>query len=82
MKRIILALTFLLATSSVASAQFTPTKENLRVGDRVRAYLLRIDRNLRGPQLVLSRTAPEFMSMSGCGVIAVWTGPRPRIPSR
>jgi hypothetical protein len=30
MKRIILALTFLLATSSVAAAQFTPSKENLR----------------------------------------------------
>ncbi|MBI4290402.1 MAG: transcription termination/antitermination protein NusA [Betaproteobacteria bacterium] len=37
-------------------------KENLRVGDRVRAFLLRIDRNVRGPQLVLSRTAPEFIS--------------------
>jgi len=36
-------------------------KENLRVGDRVRALLLRIDRNVRGPQLVLSRTAPEFI---------------------
>jgi N utilization substance protein A len=36
-------------------------KENLRVGDRARAYLLRIDRSLRGPQLVLSRTAPEFI---------------------
>src|SRR5574341_591513 len=36
-------------------------KENLRVGDRVRAYLLRIDRSLRGPQLGLSRTAPEFI---------------------
>ena len=36
-------------------------KENLRVGDRVRAFLLRIDRNVRGPQLVLSRTAPEFI---------------------
>jgi len=36
-------------------------KENLRVGDRCRAYLLRIDRSLRGPQLVLSRTAPEFI---------------------
>jgi N utilization substance protein A len=36
-------------------------KENLRVGDRVRAFLLRIDRNLRGPQLVLSRTAPQFI---------------------
>jgi N utilization substance protein A len=31
------------------------------VGDRVRAMLLRIDRNVRGPQLVLSRTAPEFI---------------------
>ncbi len=37
-------------------------KENLRVGDRVRAYLLRIDRNARGPQLVLSRSAPDFIS--------------------
>jgi transcription termination/antitermination protein NusA len=31
-------------------------KENLRPGDRVRAFLLRVDRNLRGPQIVLSRT--------------------------
>lgn len=37
-------------------------KENLRVGDRVRAYLLRIDRSARGPQLILSRSAPEFIS--------------------
>lgn len=36
-------------------------KENLRVGDRVRAYLMKVDRNVRGPQLVLSRTAPEFL---------------------
>jgi len=36
-------------------------KENLRVGDRVRAYLMKIDRNVRGPQLILSRTAPEFL---------------------
>jgi N utilization substance protein A len=36
-------------------------KENLRVGDRIRAYLLRIDRNARGPQIILSRTAPEFI---------------------
>jgi N utilization substance protein A len=36
-------------------------KENLRVGDRVKAYLLRIDRGVRGPQIVLSRTAPEFI---------------------
>jgi N utilization substance protein A len=36
-------------------------KENLRVGDRARAYLLKIDRQARGPQLILSRTAPDFI---------------------
>jgi N utilization substance protein A len=36
-------------------------KENLRVGDRVRAYLSRIERGARGPQLILSRIAPEFL---------------------
>ena len=36
-------------------------KENLRVGDPVRAYLLRVDRGGRGPQLVLSRTSAEFV---------------------
>jgi N utilization substance protein A len=36
-------------------------KENLRVGDRVRAYLLRIDRTVRGPQIVLSRITPQFL---------------------
>ena len=37
-------------------------KENLRIGDRVRAYILRIDRNARGPQVILSRTAPDFIT--------------------
>jgi transcription termination/antitermination protein NusA len=36
-------------------------KENLRVGDRARCFLLRIDRGIRGPQLILSRTAPGFI---------------------
>ncbi len=36
-------------------------RENLRVGDRVKAFLLKIDRGARGPQLILSRTAPEFL---------------------
>ena len=36
-------------------------KENLRVGDRVRAYIDKIDRQARGPQLILSRIAPEFL---------------------
>jgi len=36
-------------------------KENLRPGDRVRAWLMKIDRQARGPQLILSRTAPDFI---------------------
>ena len=36
-------------------------KENLRIGDRARAYVAKIDRNLRGPQVILTRTSPEFL---------------------
>jgi transcription termination/antitermination protein NusA len=36
-------------------------KENLRVGDRVRAYLTRVERGVRGPQLILSRIVPDFL---------------------
>jgi len=36
-------------------------KENLRVGDRVRAYVAKINREGRGPQLYLSRTDPDFI---------------------
>ena len=36
-------------------------KENLRMGDRVRAWVMKVDRSARGPQLVLSRTAPQFI---------------------
>lgn len=36
-------------------------KENLRVGDRVRAYLHKVDRTARGPQLKLSRISSEFL---------------------
>ncbi len=36
-------------------------KENMRVGDRVRAHLLRVDRSVRGPQIVLSRITSEFL---------------------
>jgi transcription termination/antitermination protein NusA len=36
-------------------------KENLRPGDRVRAWLMKVDRQARGPQLILSRTAPQFI---------------------
>ena len=36
-------------------------KENLRINDRVRAILMKVDETARGPQLVLSRIAPEFL---------------------
>jgi N utilization substance protein A len=36
-------------------------KEMLRVGDRIRAYVMKIDRTAKGPQLILSRVAPEFI---------------------
>ncbi|MEL0215837.1 MAG: transcription termination factor NusA, partial [Burkholderiaceae bacterium] len=36
-------------------------KENLRPGDRVRAYMLKVDRSQRGQQVILSRTCPEII---------------------
>jgi len=37
-------------------------REAFRVGDRVRAYIKDVRRETRGPQIFLSRTAPEFMA--------------------
>jgi N utilization substance protein A len=36
-------------------------KENLRSGDRVKGVILKVDRAARGPQIEISRTAPEYM---------------------
>jgi N utilization substance protein A len=36
-------------------------RENLRSGDRVRAFIAGIDSTVRGPQIMLSRSAPGFM---------------------
>ncbi len=36
-------------------------KENLRIGDRVRAIIKEVDLSLRGAPIVLSRSAPAFM---------------------
>ncbi len=36
-------------------------RENVRMGDRVRGYLAEVRSELRGPQLFVSRTAPEFL---------------------
>ncbi len=37
-------------------------KENLRAGDRVRAMIMEVDLTLRGAPILLSRSAPEFMT--------------------
>lgn len=37
-------------------------KENFRTGDRVRAMIMEVDLTLRGAPILLSRSAPEFMS--------------------
>ena len=36
-------------------------KENLRIGDRVRAMIMDVDLTLRGAPIILSRSAPAFM---------------------
>lgn len=36
-------------------------RENVRAGDRLRGYLAEVRAEARGPQLFISRTAPEFM---------------------
>lgn len=36
-------------------------REALRVGDRIKAVVIRVDRSGRGPQLILSRTSPELV---------------------
>jgi N utilization substance protein A len=36
-------------------------RENFQPNDRVRAYLYKVTREIKGPQIFLSRAAPEFM---------------------
>ena len=36
--------------------------ETFRVNDRIRAYVKEVRREIKGPQIFLSRTAPEFMA--------------------
>ena len=36
-------------------------KEAFRIGDRIRAYIHKIDRLQRGPAVIVSRTSPEFI---------------------
>ncbi|WP_157141188.1 transcription termination factor NusA, partial [Candidatus Liberibacter asiaticus] len=39
----------------------TISRENLRPGDRVKSYIYDVRREQRGPQVLLSRTHPQFM---------------------
>jgi N utilization substance protein A len=36
-------------------------RESYRNGDRIRAYIREVRKSVRGPQIILSRTAPEFL---------------------
>ncbi len=47
--------------SVVRRDQLIP-RETYRTGDRIRAYVKDVRREARGPQIFLSRTAPEFMA--------------------
>jgi len=40
----------------------TLPRERYKIGDRVRAYIYRVSRELRGAQIFLSRTHPQFMA--------------------
>jgi transcription termination/antitermination protein NusA len=37
-------------------------RENVRLGDRIRAFIYSVNREQRGPQIFLSRAKPEFMA--------------------
>ncbi len=38
-------------------------KERYRQGDSIRAYISQVNNNTKGPQIILSRTHPEFLAM-------------------
>jgi N utilization substance protein A len=48
------------AEALVPKSEVIP-KENVRVGDRLRGYLYEVRSEMRGPQLFVSRTAPELL---------------------
>ena len=48
-------------TEGILSAREQVPKETYRRGDRVRAYILNVLYDTRGPQIVLSRTHPNFL---------------------
>ena len=50
-------------TEAVIPSQEQVPRENYRRGDRIRAYVLDVLHEARGPQIILSRTHPGFLIM-------------------
>lgn len=50
-------------TEAVIPSQEQVPRENYRRGDRIRAYVLDVLHEARGPQIILSRTHPGFLTM-------------------
>ncbi len=48
-------------TEAIIPPREVINRDRFKIGDPIRAILLEVDRNMRGPQLVLSRTHPEFV---------------------
>ena len=48
-------------TESILPAREQVPKETYRRGDRIRAYIMDVRHDTRGPQIVLSRTHPNFL---------------------
>ena len=48
-------------TEGILPAREKVPKESYRRGDRIRAYIMDVLHDTRGPQIVLSRTHPEFL---------------------
>ncbi|MCR5224981.1 MAG: transcription termination factor NusA [Alphaproteobacteria bacterium] len=49
-------------TEAIIRREHLIPKENFRVGDRVRAYIADVSREIKGPQIFLSRTHPQFLA--------------------
>ena len=49
------------STEAILPRSETIPRENFRQGERVRAYLLKVEITVKGPKIVLSRTHPGFL---------------------
>ena len=51
------------SAEAVLKKEYMLKSDNYRQGDRVRAYLLNLDKDSKGPMIILSRTHNEFLAM-------------------